>query len=647
MKLFFTFFIVFVILNTQAQKSNTEIRNALQPAVQLNTDNVKLTSSNLPIVYITAAQGELNEGVVVEGHMGIVNNEGERNYANDRRNDYNRKISITYTGKDHLLFDKKSFLIETQRDNGENFDASILGMPKENDWILYAPYSDKTLLRNALVHEMARRAGYYSSRVAFCELVFNGKYHGIYILLETIKRDENRLNLQSINDDDTVANALTGGYIFKIDELPTGFNWGEHGWRALNEFRDAMDITYQYVYPQANKIEQAQKQYIKNYVEEFETVLGSDYFADPDSGYNKYIDVGSFVDYMLINEVTKAATAYNEGVYFYKTNIKKGGKIFAGPFADYTYGFNNASYWPVGNSTGGFAYADQWRVIYWWYRLMQDKYFYDMVYTRWTELRQDLLSDENLFYFIDSVSDHIEEARIRNFEQWPILGKQVYPNSYVAKDYAEEIAELKKWIAARMGWMDFEFFGSLLQPEAEISNYTYGTGEAKRAAINVKLSDEFFNKQVLYSEYFRIEGLPNIVTIDTVLFNSAAQATIVLSENASIQTVQNSLTLTILPDVLNGFKTLKTNSIILDSKQSRSNLELKVYTKGKSLLIKCTNPEKLPEQVNIYNIMGNHVNTIKIEKVSINNVYTDLAKGVYFVSFIIDNQAHIEKVVIK
>lgn len=595
---------------------------------------VTLKSSNLPIVLINAGTRALNTGATVRGHMGIINNEGERNYATDRWNDYDRKISIRITGKDAFRFDKKSYLIETQRDNGDNFDASIMGMPKENDWILYAPYSDKTLIRNALMHHMAKQAGYYSSRIAFCELKLNNRYQGVYMLMEVVKQDANRVDIEDLSNTDTVGTKLTGGYIVKIDELPGEFNFGEHGWRSDGDFPDVMDITYQYVYPNSEKINNTQKQYLKNYLSEFEAVLYSENFNDPNTGYHNYIDVGSFVDYMLLNEVSKAVTAYNEGVYFYKANISNGGKLFAGPISDYTFGFNNADYWSTGKRANGFVYTDKWRLMYWWYRLMQDKYFYNLAYTRWLQLREQKFSDENLFSYIDSITNVIEEARIRNFEKWEILGNYVYPNAYVANDYNEEIKELKKWLSERMLWMDKEFFGTILQPEVTISNYKF---TESRAAIKVKLSDEYFNKSVLDNNFFKIQGLPSNVYIDTVIYETSSEAIIVLSKNATPDYVTNALELTIQPNVLNGFNPVVSNNLILDIYSREQGAKPNIYFTNNQLVINSENPDVLPDFMEVYSITGQKIISLKLNKQKQNNIPIELEPNVYIVKLKLNN----------
>ena len=123
----------------------------------------------------------------------------------------NYKIGIEIRGSSSQMFPKKQFAIETQDNNGNNNNVSILGLPLENDWILYAPYSDKSLIRNYLAYKLARDMGRYSSRTRFCELVVNGDYKGLYILMEKIKRDDNRVNISKLQPDEISGMILLEG----------------------------------------------------------------------------------------------------------------------------------------------------------------------------------------------------------------------------------------------------------------------------------------------------------------------------------------------------------------------------------------------------------------------------------------------------
>ena len=145
----------------------------------------QFSESNLPIVVIkTNGQVILDEPRIV-CDMGIIyNGNGVMNNVNDPFNEYDGKISIEYRGSSSQSFPKKPYALETQKANGDNNNVSLLGMPSENDWILYAPYTDKSLMRNVLTFDIGRNMGWYASRTQYCELVIDGDYKGIYVFME-------------------------------------------------------------------------------------------------------------------------------------------------------------------------------------------------------------------------------------------------------------------------------------------------------------------------------------------------------------------------------------------------------------------------------------------------------------------------------
>ena len=156
------------------------------------------TTSNLPIVVINTNGQTIVDDPRIVCDMGIIDNGfGFINSINDPFNDYNGKISIEYRGSSSQSFPKKPYALETQDLLGNNNNVSLLGMPVENDWILYAPYSDKSLMRNFLTFDLGRKMGNYSPRTVYCELVVNGSYEGIYILMEKIKRDNKLKDLDA------------------------------------------------------------------------------------------------------------------------------------------------------------------------------------------------------------------------------------------------------------------------------------------------------------------------------------------------------------------------------------------------------------------------------------------------------------------
>lgn len=416
------------------------------------------TSSNIPIVVINTNSQTILDDPRIVCDMGIIDNgPGIRNYLNDPYNNYNGKISIEIRGSSSQMFPKKSYALETQDSIGNPLNASLMGMPAENDWVLYAPYTDKSFMRDVLAYKLGNDQGHWAPRTRFCELVINGEYLGIYVMLEKIKVDNNRLNIANLTTVDTTGDELTGGYILKVDRYDSPV---DHFTSSFNTIPNNTQINYVYDDPEEQDLLPVQEQYIQDYVYDFEYAAFQPTFADTAVGYPKYADMNSFVDYFIVNEVSRNVDGYRLSAFVYKDKESNGGKLMAGPLWDYNLGYGNADYCNGGNTTG---YAldfntdcpgDGWQIPFWWYQMTNDTNFVNRVRCRYDELRANVLSDAYMVNYIDSVATVLDESQIRNYEKWPILGTYVWPNNYIGATFTDEINYLKAWLTLRLSWLD-------------------------------------------------------------------------------------------------------------------------------------------------------------------------------------------------
>lgn len=109
---------------------------------------------------------------------------------------------IEIRGATSQMFPKKSYGLETRDENNEDLKVSLLEFPEEEDWILYAPYSDKSLMRNVLVYDLSRAMGQYASRTRFAEVTINNEYKGVYVFMEKLKRDSGRIDINKLKEDE-------------------------------------------------------------------------------------------------------------------------------------------------------------------------------------------------------------------------------------------------------------------------------------------------------------------------------------------------------------------------------------------------------------------------------------------------------------
>ncbi|MED5554302.1 MAG: CotH kinase family protein [Candidatus Neomarinimicrobiota bacterium] len=413
--------------------------------------------SNLPIVIIDTNDEEIVNDPRIIAHMGIINNETGMNHMGDPFNGYDGQISIEIRGSSSQNFPKKQYALETQDSEGENLNVPILGMPEENDWILHAPYSDKSLLRNYLAYELARDMGSYASRTRFCELVINGDYKGLYIFMEKIKQDNNRVDISKLEPDETSGDNLTGGYIVKIDKWNGETNDGWYSEPLLDDFDG---LWYQFHYPKPDNIVEEQRDYIMDYITDFETIMSSDTYNDPAEGYYEKVNLESFIDVSFLGEISKNVDAYRLSAYMYKDKDSVDGRLTMGPIWDYNLAFGNADYYDGWNPEGWQMDVelgnDGFKIPFWWYRIWDDTTYLTAFNQRWQDLRESIFSEDYIMSLIDSATTLIDDAQIRNFQRWPVLDEYVWPNAYVGGSYAYEIEYLKNWINNRLEWMDSE-----------------------------------------------------------------------------------------------------------------------------------------------------------------------------------------------
>ena len=221
---------------------------------------------------------------------------------------------------------------------------------------------------------------------------------------------------------------------------------------------------FQYYYPKFDDILPAQNYYIMSFIFDFESNLGSNDYNHPQDGYTKYIDVRSFIDFLIVNEISKNIDGYRFSTFMHKAKDSDGGKLRMGPVWDFNLGYGNVDY-GSDNAWGseGWMYTyvyegDEWNSkIFWWKRLMEDLEFRRSLQNRWLEIRQGILSDQSITNSISSIRTLLDESQERNFEKWPILGNYVWPNYYVGQTYDQEVNWLNTWIIDRLSWMDSQW----------------------------------------------------------------------------------------------------------------------------------------------------------------------------------------------
>lgn len=402
------------------------------------------TDSNLPIVIInTDNNAPIPDEPKVLGNMKIIwHQDGSRNYVSDQNNpeflNYNGRIGIELRGSSSQMLQKKPYGLETLlADNVTNNNVSLLGMPKENDWVLNSLAFDQTGMRDVISYELSEKLGQYAPRRVYCEVIINNDYKGLYAFMEKIKVDDNRVNVQKLESTNNSYPEVTGGYITKADKTtgndPVAWTMQEYGW--------SWGVDYIHHYPKPDDITTAQHNYIKSVFFDLEAKAGS-HNASITDGIPSIIDLRSFIDFMLVAEYSSNVDVYKLSTFFHKD---RKGKLRAGPVWDYNlaYGhdeFGNRSRYDVwqfdNNDNNGSKF---------WKDMFDTDMFRCCMAKRWFEvtapgmpMNYAVICDR-----IDEIDEWIAEGVDRDNQRWHQMNQ-----------HASEVQAMKTWIQQRTNWLN-------------------------------------------------------------------------------------------------------------------------------------------------------------------------------------------------
>jgi hypothetical protein len=344
------------------------------------------------------------------------------------RTHYRGRIGIERRGQSSQRFPKRSWSVELRDRNGDNRDVALLGMPADDDWVLYAPYNDKALMRNVLAYETARSMGRYAARTRFVEVRLDGRYHGVYVLMEKPKLQKDRIDLPE------PAQLLEWTFGFQARNKGHSFRLPVSGYHIL--FED----------PERSDLGRRRRAQVRRSIGAAERAI---YHSRP-SGWRRHLDAGATVDYVLVNELFKNQDAFHASTYLSRG---AGGLWRLGPVWDFDISMGNSDYGPSATLRGSMLEDRVWA-----HQLYRDPGFVRQATARWRELRGAGLRRDVL----RSASRHARRltatgAAGRNFRRWPVLGVRVWPNPPAAvrrTTYSSEVRALRTWLKRRIAWMD-------------------------------------------------------------------------------------------------------------------------------------------------------------------------------------------------
>ena len=342
------------------------------------------------------------------------------------------------------------------------FDSkvSIFGLGEDKEWVILANYADKTLLRNVVAMKLSEIVGMpWTPAMLPVEVYMNGSYLGCYTFSEHKKVSEHRVDLDIVGESDNSGDAVTGDYYMEIEQ-----NQDE----TTCFYTQVCGIPMMFSEPEVPTA--AQLQYVKEYFRQAETALRSSNFTDPDTGWQKYIDIETFAKAYLVNELTKNIDGNMRKSSF--ITKKKNDKFQMYHLWDYDLALGNCNYlddefgasdgpegWFIKDYTWAryspLGYHHQWFTI-----LTKDPAFCAKVKEIWNTHYDEL---KNIPGFIDQMAAYMKDAQKRNFEKWNILNTHVWPNVVVTGSYQGEIDYLKSFYSSRFNWLD----GRINVPQGE------------------------------------------------------------------------------------------------------------------------------------------------------------------------------------
>lgn len=413
-----------------------------QPAYESELEN--FTGTALPVVVLDTHGQRIPDEPKIDAELrlyarGAAGLEELRTAAPDASS----RIGIEVRGWTSQEFPKKQYALELRTEQGDDRAISLLGLPAESDWVLAAPFSDKSLLRNHFAYGLSRELGHYAPRTAFVELFRSGakeliaaqQYRGLYVLTEKIERGPDRVAIEELTPDAVAEPAIAGGYLLE-------WTFAERVKRDERAFRTKLGVTMVVQYPKPDNLTDGQLAWIRNYVNEAERAIveGSD-------AYLRYFDQAALIDFVLLNELLRNHDALRGSTFMHKT---RAGPLVMGPVWDFDRALGDVEFEGDWRSEG-FHLSDR----RWAKQLYDNEHYRSAFIARYRALRADVLSDARLLAAIDSAVGALGDAPVRNFEKWDVLGAYVKANrAPYARTFEEEIAKLRAWLLARAHWLD-------------------------------------------------------------------------------------------------------------------------------------------------------------------------------------------------
>ncbi len=406
-------------------------------------------------IHITLAEGkqigDIQNEKATDDYKGklkaemVVKNSATSTYGQEEF--YRGKILIDGRGNTSWHRSKRPYNIDFVGDDwATDNPAPLLGMPAGDEWSLLAYWNDRSLMRYPLASYLGQfLTGIpWTPRMRYVEVWINEDYRGLYSVSEKILRDNNRADIKKL---DAASTDLSGGYILEATPSDGGKSKPIETATQIKTEREGINFVFKY--PKAKNVTEAQRSWIKNHLDEFEEMLREDDFGDPVNGYEKYINVESFIDWTILHELSKGCdNLFHASVFVQKD---RNGKLEMTAPWDFDLSFGNS---------GVYTEDENWIRTHprWFGRLYRDSRYAQKYVERYEEF---LPLIHKIPQILQANYEQLEASGVleREFERFPeiiIDFRSDGEGRTTPTSYKGHVQYLSEWIMSRNAWMNIQ-----------------------------------------------------------------------------------------------------------------------------------------------------------------------------------------------
>ena len=325
-------------------------------------------------------------------------------------------MTIKIRGNNSAMRPLKPYKVKLQKSE----DLLIRDEPhifRDKNWILIKEW--RNTLNTPIGVKVSELLDYcWTPAYKLVNLLMNGEYRGVYILMEQVSRNERcRINV----DEQT-------GYIIERD-----IYW----WVAQRSFETKMYNgfwqRYTFKYPDEDDVTDSQMEYIQQAVEEMEEAV-----YDPRGEYEKHLDVESHAKWLLGHDILGTEDGGGSNRFLSKYDDSPGALFRMETIWDFDTNFYHPDEWSsLHDSPHTYAHL----------LFKSENRSFSKAYVRsWQHISQSIEKRMNLFLDSLAAADSAAMNASRRLEA------TLYGGQYITLQ--QNIAEAKQWFARRRKWMD-------------------------------------------------------------------------------------------------------------------------------------------------------------------------------------------------